>query len=184
MIRNALAVTISALLLGACAGAPSDKFASEVGAAKDAGHPLVIYQLYTGRYNTVATGVSLNTGFINTSGREIDQVTLQVDAYSGGRPVTDHAGQVMSGGVTAQGNFVPDQSYAAESQPAWAMRGGPEASGYVDCLRLTAISVRFKDGSTQQAEGAQARDMLSPQLNGSCSEAPALRPGSSPGYGR
>jgi hypothetical protein len=179
-----LSLSFAILTLAACSSAPSNMFAGAVGSAKDAGHPLLIYQLYTGRYNTVATGVALNTGFINTSGREIDQVTLQVDAYSGGHPIVDASGQPLAGEMTAQGSFVPDRSYAAQSPSIWAMRGGVEASGYVDCLRLTAISVRFKDGSTQQADGAGARDMLSPQLNSSCAQTSHLRPGNSPGYGR
>lgn len=177
MDKKLLSLGIAALALAACTSAPSAMFASEVGAAKDASRPVMIYQLYIGRYNTVGVGVRVNAGFVNTSGREIDQVVMQITAYAGGRALQGDDGKVLTGTVTAEGPFVPDQSYAAQSGPIWAMRGGAEASGYVECPRLTGISVHFTDGSTLQAEGAQARSYLAPELNGSCTRAPYLSHG-------
>jgi hypothetical protein len=175
MDKKLLTLSLIALALAACAGAPADKFASTVSTAKDAGRPLVIYQLYLGRYANVGDGVPVTAGFINTSGREIDTVTLQLAAYSDGRPVLDDRGQVLTGTLAAQGDFTADGSYVATSSRQFAMRGGAEASDYVGCPKLTAISVNYKDGSMLQVEGDQARSYLSPALNASCAHEPRVR---------
>jgi len=153
-----MTLAISALTLAACASSPSQQFASNIAAAHKSGQPLVIYDL-----DMTPPGSGVYLGFINSSGREISQVDIQVEGFRDGHPVRMPDGKTVDKSFLLKGSLMDGEVYSGLLYSLASPFGDA-----VTCAYLTQVAISYKDGKTTKVDGDAARHYLTAQNNPHC----------------
>jgi hypothetical protein len=157
MLRSAVLFLMIGVLLVGCSAL--QRFSNAVNNAKQAGRPIVVYEINPFR----GAGYSGPVGvyFIATASEPLRSVTFELLPYR-----HSYAMRRAIKNFTAKGPFAPDHAYRyLAPKPAW-----PGLKGANDCVTLVGMTIRRADGKVFHIKEHDIKPYLTSNVATACGQ--------------
>ncbi|MFT6459407.1 MAG: hypothetical protein ACJAR5_002972 [Pseudophaeobacter arcticus] len=154
-------VVLSLLVVGAC-GASSSVFTPEYEAVAQAGHPIVVTNLYASPPNS-AGGVDVTIYSKNVSAKRIKYIRYTVEPYNAvGDKQTGTISRRSAAKLRDVGPIEPSKFEGGTWENSWY-------NNSITCIRLSKVQIEFMDGLKRTYSGQDSvRRIVRSDISNSC----------------